>query len=174
MATKDDFTEEEWKTLSETPTGLVLWISSIDPGFLARVKESWAAGQAVVKGASTALQKELAKPAKPQFPSNNVEDMKATVLGSLSSSLSILSAKAPDEVGPFKSWIDSIGKAVAEAAGGTTPEEADALAAVQADLDGGAAPVPGAPGAPEAPAAPAAPTPPPNLNLGPDNAGGKF
>jgi hypothetical protein len=135
MATKADFTDEEWTTLSETPAGLVLWISSIDPGFLARAKESWAAGQAVVKGASTELQHELAKPSMPDLGAD-LTKLREAVLSALRGSLATLEAKAPAEVEPFKVWIDSICLAVADAAGGTTPEEAEALAAVREALSG--------------------------------------
>lgn len=134
MATKTDFTEQEWKDLSEGPTGLVLWVASIDPGFLDRVKESWAASQAVVKGATTPLQRELAKPAKPDFATGTLDQQRDGVIGALTRSIAVLKAKAPEEVEPYKTWIESIGKAVAEAADGTTPGEAEALAAVTAAL----------------------------------------
>ena len=107
MATKADFTEDEWKDLSNGPTGLVLWIASIEPGFMDRVRESWAASQAVVTGASTELQRELAKPAKPDFAAGTLEEQRAGALGALGRSVAILTAKAPDEVEPYKTWIVS-------------------------------------------------------------------
>ena len=138
MATKADFTEQEWKDLSEGPTGLVLWVSSIDPGFLARVKESWAASQAVVKGATTELERELAKPAKPDFATGSLEQQRDGVIGALTRGIATLQAKAPDEVEPFKAWIDGIADATAEAAGGVSAAEGEAIAAVKAALAGAA------------------------------------
>ena len=134
MATKADFTEQEWKDLSEGPTGLVLWVSSIDPGFFDRVKESWAASQAVVKGASTELERELAKPTRPDFTKGSLDQQREGVIGALTRAVAVLKAKAPEEVEPFRAWIASIGDATAEAAGGVTPAEAEALAAVKAAL----------------------------------------
>lgn len=135
MATRADFTEDEWSDLSNGPTGLVLWIASVEPGFMDRVKESWAASQAVVKGASTELQRELAKPAKPDFAAGTLDEQRAGVLGALTRAVGVLQAKAPEELAPYRAWIVSIADTVAQAADPVTPGEAEAVAAVKAALE---------------------------------------
>ncbi|MGV1005726.1 MAG: hypothetical protein ACOYEV_13410 [Candidatus Nanopelagicales bacterium] len=147
MATRADFTDAEWADLTAAPTGAVMWISGIDPGFLARVKESWAAGQAVVNGASTPLQRELAKPVRPAFAQGGVESLRAGTLAAIGAALSALAAKAPEEIVPFQTWIKDIARAVADAAGGVSPAESAAVEEITAAV---AATPPGAPSAPAA------------------------
>ena len=40
MATKTDFTEQEWKALQGAVTGAGLWVASVDRGFLDTFKEA--------------------------------------------------------------------------------------------------------------------------------------
>lgn len=134
MAGKQDFTEQEWHDLSEGPMGLAMLVSAVDPGFLDKFKEAWAASNAFVKGASTDLQRELAKPSMPSIPKGSAEEVKAAVVGSLQRAVAALQAKAPEELEPYKAWVASVADAVAQAGGGVSEAESSFIASVKAAM----------------------------------------
>jgi hypothetical protein len=140
MATKADFTAEEWESLTEAPMKIAYAImASGSPGPIQMAQEMWAVAQAAVEPTVNASPNALvnAVAADIKAISQDAEQRKAAKagmqedlqgikeLGALraagiagaSAVASLLAAKAsPEEAEGFKQWLLGIAQKVAEAA----------------------------------------------------------
>ena len=128
MATKADFTPEEWQTLFTAAPMAGLAVTSASPnGPFGVIKEMFAVGQSIGatlhKGSSNPLINALVddmknRGTKPERPQDirTPEDAKNAALENLKKVSTILAAKVPGTEGDeFKRWIAGIAKDVAEA-----------------------------------------------------------
>jgi hypothetical protein len=140
MATKADLTEVEWQTLQWAVTDTMAYLSMADPGFWEMFKEASGAAKYIagIKASSqSALVRELAADIKTKHDkavTANPTDVSGEVIGRVSEAVKIVSGKAPEDLDAFKGFIIGVAKATAEAAKGTGPTEAEAIAKLEAAL----------------------------------------
>ena len=134
MANKASFTSEEWKQLLESPMLASVAVSAAEPsGLWGMLKESFAVGGALAKAKTDASTNELIKAVVGDFDTSEgrgaardglqarltgskapeVKDKAIRALGQVGT---LLEAKAPADAAAFKTWLQSIGEHVAEAA----------------------------------------------------------
>jgi hypothetical protein len=138
MATKADFSEDEWKAMQRGLTGAGMLVSVSDQD----LSDSFGESSAMAKFLSaqrtvgaTQLMRDLGGTrgtgfgmfAKPQ-------EVRDGTLEALRSTVALLQAKAPDEVGPYRQLVLGIATAVAEAKGGVTATEEAAMQLIREAL----------------------------------------
>jgi hypothetical protein len=133
MANKANFTPDEWTKVLQTVMMACVAVSAADPsGLWGTLKESMAAGRALVEAKSDAGSNELIKAVVADFATSDGraasrEGLQAKLMGSkpgelktraiaaLREASSLLDSKAPGDAAGFKTWLRHIGQAVAEA-----------------------------------------------------------
>jgi hypothetical protein len=144
MASKADFTPEEWSKILFAPVNTALAIALASPsGPIGMVQEMYAAVASVVDtekdpGASQILKDMLAdmkaKSEKPQPPKfDNLEEGRAKVLAEVQEAVALIDAKGGADAAGIKTWLYGVAERAAKAAkeggfmgfGGTevSPEE---------------------------------------------------
>ena len=136
MATKADFTEEEWEALRKGVTGAGLLVSLSDRGFFDTFKETGALASHLGdarKDASSELVRELAQSGKTGFGMGTSQDeLEAETLAALRTGVTTLREKAPDELDDYRRFVLEVAESVAAAAGGGDAAESEALAKLRA------------------------------------------
>jgi hypothetical protein len=131
MATKADFTDEEWKTLQKGVTGAGLLVSVSDRDFTDSFGEASALAKALGaerERSGSELIRELASAHGTGFGlTASQHEVESDTLASLHSATETLAAKAPGEIDAYKALVLSVAQAVAEAKGGVTAVEASTL-----------------------------------------------
>ena len=137
MATRQDFTDDEWARLQKGMTGSAMLVSLSDRDFTDTFGEvgamtKYLAGQQAA--AASGLVRELAKTHSTGFGlTTSPAQMHADTMEAIRASIALLQGKAPDEVGAYRDLVTGVSTAVAEAKGGGT----------SADRGPGARPDPG-------------------------------
>lgn len=140
MATKADFTGAEWQVLQWAVADTMTYLSMADPGFWDTSKEANGAAKYIAEtktSSECALVRELAGDARTrhdQAVSHDPANVAGETIGRVGLAVSILSNKAPADLDAFKDFIIGVAKATAEAAKGTGPNEAAAIAKLEAAL----------------------------------------
>ena len=134
MATKTDFSPDEWKLLLESPMMTSMAVTAAEPsGLWGMLKESFAGATALAKAASGAGANSLIKAVATDFTTSEGrstarDDLKAKLAGSKAADIKIksiealkqvsvlLDTKAPADAAAFKGWLRQIGEDVADAA----------------------------------------------------------
>ncbi len=141
MATRADFTDEEWTTLKVGLMGAGLAVSVSDGGMISAFKEAAGVGRAmqneVARGGLVGEIASMAggRPSREELGGRNVG---TTVLGALQSAREILTAKAGEDLVAYQLAVVSVAQAAAEASKGVQPAEATTIEAVKkaVGLDG--------------------------------------
>jgi hypothetical protein len=139
MATKADFTDEEWKTLQAGVTGAGTYVATVDRSFFDSFKEASAlahhlrdahahSDSALIRDVATGHERPFGLTASPQ-------EMEQATVAALEQAVATLSAKAPEELPAYKQLVLDVAQSVAEAAKGVSPQENTALERVRAALD---------------------------------------
>jgi hypothetical protein len=133
MATKANFTPDEWKKLLESPLLAGFAISAADPsGFFSLMKEGFATARALAEAKSNPSADELIKAVTEDLltqegRTNAREGVRAVAAGGapatikdkalaeLKQTAMILDTKAPADAVVFKAWLGHIAQSVAEA-----------------------------------------------------------
>lgn len=141
MASKADFTEQEWEQLRKGVTGAGLFVSLADRSFFDTFKEAGALakhlGQAR-RGSESQLIRELAETRGSGFGlTAKPAEIESGTLESLRSAVATLEQKAPDEVDAYRSFVVEVAKSVAESAGGGEQTEGEAIGKIEGALKGG-------------------------------------
>jgi hypothetical protein len=127
MATKADFTEEEWKILQKGVTGAGMLVSVSDQDFTDSFGEVGALAKylgAQRENAGSQLVQELANVRGSGFGfTDSADEVEAETLDALRAATDLLNAKAADEVSAYRELVLGVAAAVAEAKGGVTPVE---------------------------------------------------
>jgi hypothetical protein len=122
MATKQDFTEQEWASLERSISGTGLLVSLADRDFTDTFGEvgamaKYLSGQQVA--ASSELLRELAKSHHTGFGlTSSAEKVRTETLDAVKASVALLSAKKPADVEGEKELGRGVAQAVADAKGG--------------------------------------------------------
>jgi hypothetical protein len=138
MASKADFTEQEWETLQKGVTGAALLVSVADRGFFDTFKEVGALSKHLSEARKTSdspLIKELAEVRGTGFGlTTSPQEIESGSLESLRSAVGILQAKAPDELQAYRDFAIAVAESVAAAADDVGATETDALEKIKAAL----------------------------------------
>jgi hypothetical protein len=138
MAGKADFTEQEWEMLQKGATGAGLLVSVSDKGFFDSFKEAGALAKHLNdarEGHESPLVRELSQVRGSGFGlTDSPDEVERETVEALGSAISILQAKAPDEVDAYGSFVIGVAESVANAAKGVGPAETAAIEKVRAAL----------------------------------------
>lgn len=132
MGIMTDYSDEERDTIRSAAFGATLLVSKADPGFFSTFKESLAASRALA-GASPELREVLAG-GLPRPPVGGPEEVDRSVLTNVRHAVEILQEKGPDEVEGFRTLVVDACDKVAEASGGVTSAETEAIDRVKEAL----------------------------------------
>ena len=134
MASKANFSAEEWQQLLESPMLASMAVTAAEPsGLWGMLKESFAAGGTLARVRTDAGANELIKAVVVAFESaegrgaardglqarlqgSKPAEVKDRAIAGLRQVAALLDAKAPEDAAAFKTWLQSIGQHVAEAA----------------------------------------------------------
>jgi hypothetical protein len=141
MATKADFTDDEWVALQRGVTGSGMLVSLSDRDFTdsfgeASAMAKYLSGQQL--SARSELLRELAKTRGSGFGlTTSPEKLRAETMAALPAALAALQAKSPTDVDGYKALVIGVAQAVADAKGGGTSQlEAAMIVDIKAALAG--------------------------------------
>ena len=131
MATKADFTEDEWEAMKKAVTGAGILVSVGDRDFTDTFGEVAALTKRLSEEraeSTSALVRELASERPKGFGlTASAQEIEGETLDALRSATAILAAKAPDESDAFRQFVLDVAESVAEAKGGVKPGETGAI-----------------------------------------------
>jgi hypothetical protein len=138
MATKADFTEQEWDALHKGVTGAGLLVSTSDRGFFDTFKEAGALASEVGdarKNPSSEVVRELAKTGGSGFGlGTSPAELESETLEALRSAVITLRQKAPEDVDDYRAFVLEVAESVGRSAGGGDEAEAATLEKIRAAL----------------------------------------
>jgi hypothetical protein len=137
MASKADFTEQEWEQLRKGATGAGLLVSVSDRSFFDSFKEAGSLAKHLAGGRSgeSELVRELAGQRGSGFGvRSSPAEIETETLDAIRGAVSTLQAKAPDEVEAYRSFVLEVAEAVGKAAGGGEAAEAATIEKIRGAL----------------------------------------
>ena len=137
MATKSDFTEQEWEQLRKGATGAGLLVSVSDRSFFDSFKEAGSLAKHLAGGrsADSELVRDLTGERGSGFGiRTSPEEIETETVDALRGAVSTLQEKAPDEVDAYRSFVLEVAEAVGKAAGGGEAAEATTIEKIRAAL----------------------------------------
>ena len=141
MATKDDFTEEEWKTMQKGVTGAGMLVSISDPDFTDSFGEASSLAKYLAEqqqASGSVLIRDLAHVHGTGFGfTASREKAETETLDALRSAAATLQAKAPDELAAYQELVIGVAEHVASAKTGVKPSETDAITKIKEALGAG-------------------------------------
>jgi hypothetical protein len=139
MATKADFTEDEWQALQKGVTGAGMLVSVSDADFTDSFGEASALAKFLAEQRRTnesELIREIAAVHGGGFGlTASREKVETETMAALRSAVATLSAKAPDELVPYRQLVLDLAQAVAGAKGGVTETETKVIDSVRDALE---------------------------------------
>jgi hypothetical protein len=138
MATKADFTEDEWDSLHKGVTGAGMLVSVGDRDFTDTFGEAGALAKKL-REAHEQSESELVREVAGVHGSGfgltaSPQKVEAETLGALRSATATLAAKAPDDADAYRKLVLDVADAVAEAKGGVKEGETAAIAKIKEAL----------------------------------------
>jgi hypothetical protein len=131
MATKADFTEDEWETMKKGVSGAGVLVSIGDRDFTDTFGEAGALAKRLGEEreqSPSQLMRELATGRPSGFGlTASPQEVESETLDALRSATAILAAKAPDEAGAYRQLVVDVAETVADAKGGIKPGETGAI-----------------------------------------------
>jgi hypothetical protein len=137
MASKADFTEQEWEQLRKGATGAGLLVSVSDRSFFDSFKEAGSLAKHLAGGRSgeSELVRELAGERGSGFGvRSSPTEIETETLEAIRGAVSTLQAKAPNEVEAYRSFVLDVAEAVGKAAGGGEAAEAATIEKIRGAL----------------------------------------
>jgi hypothetical protein len=138
MASKKDFSEDEWTQLQHGLAGTVLLVSVSDPGLFDTFKEAGAAGKHYAEARRnnpSELVRELSADSGTSFGlAKKPQQLEAETLAALSGAAATLKEKAPDDAEAYKQFVVEVAQSVAEAAKGTSAAESAEIEKIRSAL----------------------------------------
>ena len=145
MSDKSDFTDEDWRAVSEAPLLISLAMEAVGPhGPISLVKESAASAKAIGQppdhGPANALIAQIAQAARGKEAREDAKHHKAptiptmvdALLDDLAPANAALAALPADEAAGVRAWFGDIAEAIASAAKQVSPEEQKVIDRVRA------------------------------------------
>jgi hypothetical protein len=134
----ETLSEEEVETLRKGALGAGLLVSVSDRGFFDTFKEAGTLAKHVAAARGSSESPVVRKVAEGRGLGFGVTtppaEIESETLEALRSSLALLQAKAPDEVGAYRSFVLDLARSVAAAAPGGDQVESEAIAKIEAAL----------------------------------------
>jgi hypothetical protein len=131
MATKADFTEDEWKALQKGVTGAGALVSISDRDLTDSFGEASAIAKYLAEQRETsesALVRDLAKVRGTGFGlTASAQEVEAQTVDALHTATETLGAKAPEELDLYRQLVLGVAERAANAKGGLSAEETTAL-----------------------------------------------
>ena len=141
MATKADFTDEEWKAMQEGITGAGMYVATVDRGFFDSFKEASALAHHLrdaQQHSDSALIRDLAAGHdKPFGMTASPQEIEQGTVATLEQAVAILEAKSPEDLPAYKQLVLELAQSVAEAAKGVSPLENQAVDRIRGALGAG-------------------------------------
>jgi hypothetical protein len=139
MATRKDFTPEEWAALHRGVTGSGMLVSLSDRDFTDSFGEAGAMGMYIAgqqMAGATELMRDIARQGGTGFGlTTNPQKLRTETMAAIGTALVALKTKSPDDVQPYKDFVVGVAEAVANAKGGGTSEvEAQMLVEIKIAL----------------------------------------
>jgi len=138
MATKSDFTEDEWKAMQSGISGAGLFVALVDRGFFDNFKEANALAQhlrsAHEKSDSVLIRDLTAGHDRPFGMTASPEEVEQSTTEALQAGLAALEEKSPDDVPAYRALVLEVAESVAAAAKDVSPAENAALEKIRAAL----------------------------------------
>ncbi len=139
MATKADFSEDEWHALQRGVTGAGMLVSVSDADFTDSFGEASALakflGEQRQKNESELVREVAAVHGGGFGLTASREKAETETMAALRSAVTTLSAKAPDEVAAYRQLVLDLAQAVAGAKGGVTETETKVIDSVREALE---------------------------------------
>jgi hypothetical protein len=146
MATRTDFTDEEWKTMQAGVTGAGTFVALVDRSFFDSFKEASALAQHLRdahQNSDSVLIRDLATGHERPFGlTSSPEEIEQKTVGALEQAVATLTAKAPEELPAYRQLVLDVAESVAAAAKGVSPQENSALERVRAAVGADETPEP--------------------------------
>jgi hypothetical protein len=140
MATKADFTQEEWEAMQKGITGAGVLVAISDRGFFDTFKEAGAIAkhlsEAHAKSDSPLIGELADTHGNPFGMTASPAEVEKGTIDSLHAAVAALEAKSPDDLPAYRQLVIDVAEAVAEAAKGVAPSESEALNAIRSALEG--------------------------------------
>jgi hypothetical protein len=138
MATRADFTDEEWKAMQEGLTGAGMFVALADRGFFDSFKEANALAHHLREAhehSDSVLIRDLATGHdKPFGMTASPEEVEQITVATLEQAVSVLQAKSPEDLPAYRQLVLDVAESVAAAAKGVSPQENEALDRIRAAL----------------------------------------
>ena len=138
MASRRDFTEQEWEQMQKGVTGAGLLVAVSDRGFFDTFKEATALGKhlaAARQNNDSELVRELAEVRGTGFGMGSAPaEVEGETLEALRTSVTTLEAKGPDEVERYRQFVLEVAQSVADAAGGGEAAESGEIEKIRSAL----------------------------------------
>jgi hypothetical protein len=138
MATRADFTDEEWKAMQEGIAGAGMFVALVDRGFFDSFKEASALASHLREAqqhSDSVLIRDLATGTdRPFGMSDSPQEIEQKTVATLKQAVGVLEAKAPEDLPAYRQLIMEVAQSVAEAAKGVSQQENQALESIRATL----------------------------------------
>jgi hypothetical protein len=138
MATRADFTDEEWKTMQSAVTGAGTLVALVDRSFFDSFKEASALAHHLRDAhehSDSVLVRELATGHDRPFGlTASPEEIEKSTVAAIEQAVATLTAKAPEDLPAYRQLVLDVADSVAEAAKGVSPQENTALERIRAAL----------------------------------------
>jgi len=138
MATRADFTAEEWKAMQEGITGGGMFVALVDRGFFDSFKEASALAHHLRDAhehSDSVLVRDLATGHdRPFGMTSSPEEVEQSTVATLQRAVAVLQAKSPEDLPAYRQLVLEVAESVAEAAKGVSPQENQALDHIRAAL----------------------------------------
>jgi tellurite resistance protein len=138
LATRTDFTDDEWEAMQKGVTGAGMLVSLSDRDFTDSFGEASALAKALAsqrEQSTSELVRELAAVRGTGFGfTDSLQEVEAETHAALEATLATLGAKAPDETDNYRRLVLDVAESVAEAKGGIKPGETAALERIREAL----------------------------------------
>jgi hypothetical protein len=136
MATKTDFTDEEWKAMQEGIAGAGTFVALADRGFFDSFKEANALAHHLRDAhehSDSALVRDLAAGHdRPFGVTSSPEEVERSTVAALEQAVAALQAKSPEDLPAYRQVVLDVAQSVAAAAKGVSPQENEALERIRA------------------------------------------
>jgi hypothetical protein len=138
MATKADFTDEEWKAMQEGIAGAGMFVALADRGFFDSFKEANALAhhlkEAHEHNDSLLVRDLAAGHDRPFGVTSSPEEVEQGTVSALEQAVAVLKAKSPEDLPAYRQVVLDVAESVAEAAKGVSQQESQALDRIRAAL----------------------------------------
>jgi hypothetical protein len=138
MATRSDFTDQEWTAMESGITGAGLYVALVDRGFFDSFKEANALAQhlrAAHEKNDSALVRELATGRdRPFGVTASPAEIQQSTVTALQNAVTALEAKSPEDLPAYKTLVLDVAESVAKAAKDVSAQENQALDQIRSAL----------------------------------------